>query len=148
MKGKSYILRTNEDAEALANSILGAEITKPLVVSIAVYEKKRSLAQNALERLWDDVIRKWLYEAGVGFKNARGETIRPYTSDEIHYWNADLFGVTRMVEINGKITKVCRTRDMKVMQFSQFLNDIDAYWAEQGLMLPHPDHLYGEAMGE
>lgn len=148
MKGKSYILRTNEDAEALANSILGAQITKPLVVSIEIYKKKRSLAQNALAWLWNDVIRKWLYEAGVGFKNARGETIRPYTSEEIHEWHKQLFAQARVIEVNGKAATVHRSRDMRTMEFSQFLNDIDAYWAEQGLMLPHPDQLYDEAMGE
>lgn len=148
MTAKTFILRTNADAEALANSILGADISKPLRVTVAVHKKKRSLAQNSLNFLWCDVIRKWLYEAGIGYKNARGETIRPYTSDEIHEFNKELFGISVAIEIGGKVAKVRRTRDMNTVDFSEFLNKVDMHWCAEGLQLPHPDDLWNEAMGE
>ena len=58
MKSKTFILRTQADAEALGNSILGAVIDKPLRVTVEVYKKNRSLAQNSLNWLWCGVIRK------------------------------------------------------------------------------------------
>lgn len=148
MNGKTYILRNDEDAEALGNSIAGAHITKPLRVTVETYKKKRSLAQNALNFLWCDAVRKWLWEAGIGFKNARGETIRPYTSEEVHEWHKELWLQPTAVEINGKVSKQYRSRNLGVMDFSELLNNVDAYWAEQGLILPHPEELMKEAHGE
>lgn len=145
---KTFVVRTQADAEALGNSILGAVISKPLRVTVELYKKNRSLAQNRLNWLWCGEIRKWLFEAGVGFKNARGETIRPYSEKEIHDWNKQLFGPSTVVEINGIQAVRRSSKDMNTTDFAQFLGDIDKYWADQGLVLTHPDDIYNEAMAK
>jgi len=148
VNSKHFILRTQADAEALGNSILGATITNPLRVTVEVHKKNRSLAQNRLNWRWCGEIRKWLFTAGIGFKNARGETIRPYTAKEIHDWNKQLFAPTSVVEINKVTVLAVDTRTMLVEDFSKYLSDLDQYWADQGLVLPHPDDIYNEAMAK
>jgi hypothetical protein len=147
MQPKTYILRNDTDAEALGNAIAGATITAPIRVVVDVYRKRRSIAQNALLWKWNDAIRKWLFDSGVGFKNEDGETIRPYTSEEIHAWHKQIFLAATVVDIKGTAVKEYRSRGLTVMAFSEFLNSIDMYWAEQGLQLPHPDDLINEAHG-
>jgi hypothetical protein len=43
--------------------------------------------------------------------------------------------------------KIPSTKKLKVKEFANYLEQIDRSMAEMGLVLPHPDDLYWEAMG-
>lgn len=143
---KTYIIRNDIDAQKLANAIRVAKIEKPLVVMVEPYRKRRSVAQNRLNFLWCDVIRKWMWDSGIGFKDASGESMRPFTVEEIHEYNKELFLPPRVVEVNGKAIAMHRSRDLPVAVFSEFLEQVDAHWTQQGCNLPRPDDIYSEAM--
>ena len=148
MHRRTYILRTTEDAAKLAERMRAAPITKPLKVEVSVAKKRRSLAQNALYWVWIDAIRLWLWESGVGhFDRDTGEVLRPYTADELHEWHKELFLPTPIVEVGGRVVKARRsTGSLNVQQFTDYLEQIEAYWGEQGFAVPHPGE-YEEAMG-
>lgn len=156
MKGKSYILRTNEDAEALANSILGAQITKPLVVSIGIYKKKRSVKQNRLQRLW-------MNEAADQLKEFTAEEYRGYCKlhfgvpilrSENNEFKEAYDRVIRPLSYDKKILCMCVpldfpvTRMMTTKQLATYLDSIYLFFTEHGAKLTDPEVFNDEAMGE
>lgn len=143
---KTYILRNELDAQRLAGAIKSAKIDKPLLVTAEPYRKRRSVAQNRLNFLWCDVVRKWLYESGQGQKDASGEAYAPFTVETVHEYNKELFLTPRRLEVNGRLVTLYRSRDLPVVEFSQFLNEVEAHWIMQGCALPRPEDLYAEAM--
>ena len=145
---KTYIIRNEIDAHNVADAMRAAKIEKPILVTAEPYRKRRSISQNALNFLWCDVIRKWLYESGQGVKDASGEVFRPFSVETIHEYNKEMFLTPRTVEINGRVVNVYRSHDLPVTVFSDFLNQVEAHWTMEGCALPRPEDLYGEAMSE
>ncbi|MHB2009478.1 MAG: NinB/YbcN family protein [Acidobacteriaceae bacterium] len=145
---REFILQTDYDRRAFAHRLCEIAETKPLRVSVCVYRKNRSLAQNRLNFMWCDHIRKWMWETGRGYcVEGDTEPSRPFTSEEIHEWHKELFLPTESYQINGRTITRRSSHNKDVSTFAQFLSEIDMYWTTRGLVLPHPDEMYREAMG-
>lgn len=144
---REFVLKTNYDRKAFAHRLCEIAETKPLKVVVSLYRKNRTLAQNRLLWMWTDLVRKWMWETGRGYC-VEGETepSRPFTSEEIHEWHKELFLPTETYTIGGRTITRRSSHNKDVSIFSQFLNEIDMYWTTRGLLLPHPDDLYREAM--
>lgn len=146
MTARTYIVRNDTDAEALANSLLGAKIDKPLRVTIEVYKKKRSVEQNRLQRLW-------MKEAADQIKDASAEDYRAYC--KLH------FGVSILCAENERFREAYErvfgsltyeqklqamripldfpvTRLMSVSQKNQYLNDVHDHLSMIGVLLTEP----------
>ena len=145
---REFILKSEYDRKAFASRLCEIAATKPLRVVVSLYRKNRTLAQNRLNFLWCNTARKWMWEAGIGYtETSEDEPSRPFTSDELHDWHKELFLPTEAITIDGRTVMRRSSHDKNTAAFSEFLGEIDAYWAQRGLQLPHPDDLYNEAMG-
>lgn len=142
---KEFILRTDADAEALGNSILGAKITKPLLVTVKRYYGKRSWKQNTLQRLW-------MREAA--------EQLHEYTAEEYRGFCKLHFGVPILLEDEKfyeaymsvveplpyelKLKLMCVpldfpvTRLMNRKQKVEYLDLVYAHFTELGVELTEP----------
>lgn len=104
------------------------------VIEIKQDKLTRSQAQNELYFMWvDDYIRQ---ELG-------------YSKQETHKALVEeLLGYDITTGLNGKeVTSLKETKNMKVAEFSRYLEEVDRLSAGLGIMLPHPDDLYWKAMG-
>lgn len=124
--------------EDLGRFFIRADLTKGWEVIIRPYRRGRSLAQNKLLWKWIDTIRLVLGDhAG-----------KHYRKEDIHEFLATEFLPTRQVEVFGQVKQVrTSTASLKVGEFSEYLNRVEAWAVDHGIELPHPDELYLEAMG-
>jgi hypothetical protein len=101
-------------------------------ISISKDKPKRSDAQNRLYFSWVDIIGK---ELG-------------YSKSETHLLLADKFlGKIEFTTKKGKeISQIKSTRELKVLEFTDYLMDIDIFVSEYGITLPHGDD-YNLAIG-
>jgi len=134
---RTFIIRNDIDRERLLANIRNGDLSRPWKVDVSFYKKRRSLAQNAL--LW-----MWMHEIREHIRDSTGKA---YSDDELHEWFKDRYLPTKVVELNGKAVTVRKsTAALTTMEFSDYLNVIDAYCADElHLQLTHPE-LYGEAM--
>ena len=126
----------------------------PQEVTIQDFENSRSIQQNRLAFLWYKYIAVELGDGtpedkrafcklhfGVAirkekesFRDVYDRIIKPLTYDQ---------KIECMKEpINFPITS-----DMGVKEMARYLDDIDRYYAEQGIILPQPEDLYYAALG-
>lgn len=137
------VIRNHRDAAQLAERLLNADTTRPLMVQVSFARKRRSVSQNALYWLWLTEIRDWLWSAGIGYENER-----PYTTDELHEWHKALFLGERVVEIEGKAVRARRSSAaLNVQQMIDYLQQIEAHWVQQGCPLTQPEGTYQDAFG-
>lgn len=146
MSGKTYILRTATDAEALGNAILGAEIKRPLRVTVELYRKRRSNRQNKLQRLW-------MKEAAEQMKDGSAEDYRAYC--KLHFGTPILCAdddrfreayekVFNQLSYEQKIEAMRLpldfpvTRLMNTSQKAQYLNDVFDHLSNIGVVLTDP----------
>lgn len=144
---RDFILRTDSDRRIFARRLCEIAAARPIRVSVRRYRPHRTLAQNRLLWLWTDRVRWWMWETGRGYcEPGESEPSRPFTADELHEYHKAMFLPSDTVIIDGQVV-VCRSsHDKDVAVFSEFLDAIDGYWAMRGLVLPHPNDLYPEAM--
>lgn len=101
-------------------------------VEIKQYKRNRSASQNSLYWQWITLIG---HEIG-------------YDKDEMHTIFAEKYLPPVIVEYDGRTIQAVRsTKGLKVKEFSEYLEAIDRFAAELGIMLPHPADLYYDAMG-
>ncbi|MGW8178838.1 MAG: hypothetical protein ACWGQW_08765, partial [bacterium] len=101
-------------------------------IEIKKVESKRSLSQNALYWMWVTIIAN-----DIG-----------HTKDEMH----DLLRFTLLnpitTEVMGRvIEQLPSTTKMKTKEFVEYLNAIEMWAADFGILLPQPEDIYYEAMG-
>lgn len=71
-----------------------------------------------------------------------------YSKDEVHVLLGDKF--LEKIVVQGKhktIEQIPSTTTLKVSEFKDYLEQIDMFMAEYGIMLPRPEDLYYESMG-
>ena len=139
---KQWILRDRSIRERLIVWLNGLDINleKPLRVLVEPYKKNRSLAQNSLMWLWLNQMAKTLQvEHGV---KADSEGLKQYFQEKWLGYKAVWIDEERMYK------RVIGTSELNTAQFTEFLQQIEAYAAsELGMTLPHPEDQYYEAMG-
>ena len=104
------------------------------IIEIKEDKLTRSGAQNKLYFMWiDDYIK---LELGYSKKE---------THKALVY---ELLGYDVTIGFNDKeITSLKETKDMKVAEFSRYLEEVDRFSAGLGIILPRPDDYYWLAMG-
>ena len=71
-----------------------------------------------------------------------------YTKDEMHSILRDKFLGYDEVTTKTNVIRVLRsTTDLKVGEFKDYLEQIDIFASEYGIVLPRPEDLYLESMG-
>ena len=103
------------------------------VISLKEDRMNRSQRQNALLWMWYKVIGD---ETG-------------YTQHAMHDVLRDQFlGYREVKKKDGSVLKVLKsTTELNVDQMKDYLNEIDMFAREWGIMLPMPEDLYYESMG-
>ena len=102
------------------------------IIEIKDDKESRSIKQNRLYWEWVSVI--------------GGEL--GYTKDETHAILRDKFlGYTETTTKLSVIKELRSTTKLKVGEFKDYLEQIDIFVSEYGIMLPRPEDLYYESMG-
>lgn len=119
------ILREEKNRQHLINRLneIRLDPEQPLEVNIKPYKKNRSLEQNNLYWPWVTII-----------GNELG-----YTKEDMHEVLMRKFLTPHIVEIDGVQIETYSTKRLKVKEMSEYLQHIDVFAAELGVVLPHPD---------
>lgn len=136
----SYPLRTEAQVTRFIGILSRRGVKRgPILVTVENYKKNRSIAQNRLMWMWLGIMADHIFDT----------TGQRFESEELHEWCKAKFLPARIVEIDGVAVKAHRTTTkLATMEFSEHLDNIDRYASESlDLVLPHPDGLYGVAMG-
>lgn len=130
---KSFKLSSQDERERCINYLNSLNLDKPLSVEIKLYRKNRTLAQNRLLFMWLTII-----------GNDLG-----YHVEEIHAIMKDKFLSSEIVVFQGKGFQVSpSTANLNTKEFTEYLNRIELFAnSELGIILPHPEEIYWEAMG-
>lgn len=128
---KTFIL-THVSRKTLLDYLEGLPDDGSYKVEVKKVTSKRSLAQNALYWEWMTII---------------GDSTG-YRKDEIHdlMRYAHLEPITK--EVMGQvITELPSTTKLSTKDFTEYLNLIENWASDMGIVLPHPEDLYYKAMG-
>ena len=124
-KPKQHIL------QMMIRDFFGAHDGNKAVIEIMEDKDSRSTKQNSLYWNWINV----MTETG-------------YTKDEMHTILRDKFlGYNEVTTKTGVIKELKSTTKLKVGEMKDYLEQIDIFASEYGIMLPRPEDLYYESMG-
>ncbi len=135
MNEQSFILRPKGDPavmSTLMQTIAQRNAEKTYVVTVKLYNKTRSLEQNAY--YWGVVI-----PTIQGFIRAhRGDD---YSCEDIHEWYRTQFLESRPVTIKGQ-TVIARpsTTKLTTKEFSDYLELVIHHAAENGIVIPPAEY--------
>lgn len=134
----TFICRTPAIVERITHAVRHVPLDPPHEIIIRPWKKPRSLAANRLYWLWVGLIRDHLRES----------TGQVHHAEDVHVWLAGTFLPMRAVEIDGQAVHArTSTATLTAREFAEYLEQVDAYCVDRlGLVLPHPDDLYHEAM--
>lgn len=104
------------------------EVDKAMI-EIKPFKMTRSDAQNDLYWAWLTVARD------------EGET--GYTKDELHrFMRSKFLGYEETKYKNEVVSELRSTRKLKVKEFSEYIDEVDRFFAEYGIILPRDDTYY------
>jgi hypothetical protein len=128
---KTFIL-TGRNNEVIRNYLKQIPYDGTYKMEIKKVQSKRSLAQN-------DLYWMWLTIMGDEFGN---------TKDEMHdIMRFKLLNPVVTEAMGEVVSQLPSTTKMKVKEFTQYLQAIERFASEMGVILPHPEDKYYEAMG-
>jgi|GEM_PF-783692 len=156
MKSKTYIIRSDDQISRL-NTFLTAQPSEPVLeVIVQDHKQDRSVLQNSLYWLWNGIISDelgWTKEE-VHEDLKRRLLVPIYTRDDLEY--SAMIQAVRKVHTKGfkdeakamskQIVKLTSTTTAKVKQFTEYLKDIENDMISKGIVLPHPEDRYYQAM--
>ena len=118
--------------EAMVKAFFSEHNVEQAIIEIRDDKDSRSVKQNRLYWEWISVI-----------GNELG-----YTKDETHAVMRDKFlGYTETTTKFNVIKELRSTTKLKVGEMKDYLEQIDMFVAEWGIILPRPEDLYLESMG-
>jgi len=136
---------------------LEAQPEKPILeVIVKEHKKDRSVAQNRLMWNWITIIAN---ELGMTKEDVHEDfkkrlLVPIYERDDDGY--AEMINAIRKIYSDGfksealkmhnHIVKLTSTTAATVKEFSEYLNEIEKDSIEKGIILPHPEDMYAEAM--
>ena len=156
MKHK-FILRNPDVKKTASDLILGIPIEPLHEVIIREYRKDRTLAQNSLYWMWITLLAGELGETKEDMHDHyKGKIlVHIYERDDTEY--AAMIEAVRKVHKAGMkdeakcladmIVDLTSTTRANVEQFTEYLNDIEKDAIGKGIVLPHPEDRYYDAMG-
>lgn len=153
----TFVIRGPEFKKAAIEFISAMPLDPTPEIVVRDHEEIRTLAQNSLYWLWNTVVAGELGET-------KGEIHRRYKKKFlVHIFERDDPEYAKMIEsvravhragmkgeaksLSDNIVRLTSTRDAKVKQFTEYLNDIEKDAMEMGIILPHPEDRYNLAMG-
>jgi len=108
------------------------ELDPDKAMEVEIKQPNRSRSQNALYWQWLTVL-----------SNETG-----YTKDEMHTLMAGYFLGTETMTVDGQAITVAKsTRNLTVGQFSEYLEEIEAWALEHDVYLPHPSDYHFAVYG-
>ena len=124
-----FILRNDRVRQNVIDLITRLDLSKPWIVIVRKYVKKRSSSQNSLIHQWFNIIAD---QVGDDMESVKADFKRMF-----------LPMVERTSNITGEVTmEPKRTRDLKTVEMSEFMGKIIAFSASQlGILLPLPEHM-------
>lgn len=127
------IINSPETLENALQGLKALNLDKPWRMTVKPYRKQRSNAQNRLYWMW--------------LKEIEQETGNE--SEDMHFFFRIKFLEIIKREVMGvAATEARSTTSLDTKEFTEYLDKIDRFTAETiGIVLPHPDILYYEAMG-
>ncbi len=132
------VMRDDDMRQRTIKLLLSLDLRAPWSVAVAPYEPNRTLAQNSLLHFWCRVAAKQRF-------NTHGEQYSPITWKD--HFKSEFLGEESLEFLGRVLTRLKSTAGLSVRDFSEFLDRIDHYAADDlGIMLPHTGH-YDEAMG-
>lgn len=154
----TLVLRSPEIAkragEILATLVRGDELHE---IVIRPHKKDRSVAQNSIYWKWLTIIAAELGESKDALHELYKERflVPIFERDDQEY--AAMIESVRTIyrqgmrqdalKLRGHIIRLTSTTKTNVGQMTEYLNEIELAAGALGIRLPHPDDLYGEAMG-
>jgi len=132
-KGKSHILQMG------CREFFGLNDVEKAIVTISKDKNTRSQKQNRLYFKWLTVINQ---ETGMPIKD--------YFEDNV--WHKGLhtgfkYKFLEEIEYDDGDIKPPSSKNLKVEEFKVFLEQVEQEMAMMGIMLPHPEDLWPDAMG-
>lgn len=120
-----FLVRDATDRQTIVDYLNRLPEGKAFEVSIRLHKEKRSNPQNNLYHSWLNIICK--------------ETKNDH--ETVHKALAKMFLGVEVSEFGGqRIAKVKSTTTLNTEEFTEYLNNIEAFAAtELGIILPHPD---------
>lgn len=133
-----FIMRNEHIKRRVVYTINGVQVDPENLYEVIIrpYKRNRSAAQNRLLHMWLGIIAK---DTGYSVNDLRYELSKALLEPR-----------TYTDKITGEIKRrVPSTTELKVDEFSRFLDDIDRFAnQEMSIRLPRPDDMWLEAVGQ
>jgi hypothetical protein len=136
-KGKYSNGKVSFYADEWVNAQLKALEGKDVYCAVKEHKPKRSIKQN-----------NWYFGVAIPMIQAflmdtQGEK---YSKDDVHQYHMNTV-IKPEMEQKAIFDKVCiiykikRTSEMTTVEFNEFVDDIQMYWAEMDLVIPDPEQI-------
>lgn len=148
---KSVRVANERDRSRAIDALMSMDIDKPKMMKLVNAEGKRRGAQNSLMWLWNT------YVGGVkghdkNYIHAEGKLLLgvPILSVSDPEFGAAWSAISEHADYPALIQcirKMDITSRFTVAQMTEYLNEYEMQYAQEGTPLPHPEDRYYEAMG-
>ena len=151
------VIRNEADRNRAVEIVKRVPIDPPQEIEIREWKKNRSSSQHRLYWQWNTVIAAELGETKeeVHERNKERFLVPIMWRDDANY--SEMIGYIQEVHKQGmksqawalkrQVVRLTTTTQLNVMQFTEYLNEIEADARNLGIVLPHPEDLYNDAMG-
>lgn len=127
MSRQPYILRSDEQRDAIASLVGNLDMSKPWSVTVEPYRKKRTNSQGALYFKWVSIIAR---ETGN-------------SQDDVHDALKDKFCPPRTVILGDEERHIRTTTKLSTVEMSAYMDAVQAFAAsELGIYLPIPEEAH------
>jgi hypothetical protein len=148
----------SEETRKRALTLIQERPAIPFDVTISDAKRDRSLAQKGLYFLWVGVIAAELGETkeAVHLRCKQQFFMPIYMRDDPYGYGSMMMSILDMHKLGLKqkaksmvaqVVKLTSTNDASVEQFTEALGDIEKFYLTLGIVLPHPEDRFYEAMG-
>lgn len=151
------VIRTESDRNRAVEIVSRLNLDKPQEVEIREWKKNRSVAQNSLLWKWLTVIAAELGESkDEVHERYKEKLLVPILRRDDSDFAAMIISVNAVhasgmraeaLALKKEIVRLTSTTQMNVHQFTEYLNDIEIDARNLGIILPHPEDLYNDALG-
>lgn len=148
---QTIILKTPEDVKKATAVFAHLKLDVPMEVIIREHKKDRSAAQSRLYWLWLTLIAN---ELGYIKEELHEEYKRKYLigifirdDEDFAKMITTIKGLSNDEWLRKQVVALVSTTRANVQQFTEYLQAIEMAAADMGIVLPHPDDYYFEAMG-
>ena len=144
---KRFVIRDEKTRQTAARFVGSIASDQPLQVDIKPFKKNRSVAQNALYWQWVTIIGG---EIGMTKEEQHKQLKEMYLLPILERDDPDVERMAQIMKAQdnvGRLAAVLSTTHLNVKQFTEYLQDVESFASELGIMLPAPADQYYEAMG-